>query len=528
MEEDKPKRVLVVDDEENIRNISKRILEKKNFVVDTEGTAERGYELQKDKKFNVILLDIDLPAMNGIELLKKLKDEGTVAEIIMVSGKGTVEDAVKAMKRGAYDYVTKPFDIHELRNVVNRAAEKQSLTRQLDVMKSVNSITEQISQLEPAEEIMDKVLSFLINATSADGGNIGICEGEENNIIIKTSQGIDRESSGAKETKEGDFICGWVVEHKEPVFLNKPASEDKRFKDNIDDDKITARLSIPLRTGDEVIGVINLKKAGTDKKFSRKEFDISSVVARQLSYSIQKAFDYEKLLELSKLKDEFIANVSHELRTPLQSIMASCEIIEKNHPESKMAEICMRNSKRMHRLITQLLDFSRWDAGEFSLEREKLIPAELCSEIVEDISHKTEKKNIDIKNKIKKEHKIYADRSGVKRVLVNLLDNSIKYSDKGSKIEIFSKKKTGYIEITVKDNGKGIPPKEKKKIFDRFHQQEPGKLMTEKHKGLGLGLSMVKKIVEAHDGKVGVESKPKEGSSFYFTIPEYRGDKKNE
>ncbi len=526
MEGKQDKRVLVVDDEENIRNISKRILSKKRLMVKTARSAEVGWELiKKEEDFNAILLDIDLPGMSGIDFLKKMKGKNISAEVVMVSGKGTIEDAVEAMKLGAYDYITKPFDINKLRTVVKKAVEKQALSRELDILQAVNSIIEKISRLKPVEEIMESIIDFLMEATGADGGSIGIWDDSKELIVIEVAKGAGADESIGKKIKKGERLCGWVAEHRAPVFLNNSPNMDKRFKNIYPRKEISSGISVPIVNRDEFMGVLNIKKINSKKKFTRKDFEVSSLIATQAAFAVKNAADYEKLLDLDKLKDEFIANVSHELRTPLQSIMVSCEIIEQELPEDQMVKVCLRNSKRMHKLISQLLDFSRWESVGISLNKEKINLKQLCREVEEDIGHKIKQNNIKVSHKFKKKDEVYGDHEALKRVMINLLDNSIKYSNKGSKVKVFGKKKRYSVEISVEDNGKGIPANEKENIFNRFHQQEPGKLMTAKHKGLGLGLSMVKKIVEAHGGKVGVDSVSGKGSRFYFTIPRFKEGK---
>ncbi len=519
------KKILIIDDEKDIRVLGKRVLEKDGGVVESACTAEEGLKLMEKENFNVLLLDLNLPGMSGIDMLKKIKSKGSDTEVIMITGRGTVDDAVEAIKLGAYDFITKPFDIHELRKSVSKAAEKQRLAMKLDVMKAINQIMEDISRLCPVDEILGEILDFSIKLSNADGGSVGIYDENEENIVIKASMGLDSDNNAGKKIKKGERICGWAVANKEAVFLNTAPSEDGRFTNVPEKIGIVSGISIPMIMRDRVIGVLNLKRMKGREKFSRKDFETAYTIARQAAFSVQNSKDYSRLLELDRMKDEFLANVSHELKTPLQSIMSSSEILLQRDRENRLLQVCGRNARRMHKLVVQLLDFSRLQGGETFLKKENIKLRDICAEAVDEIKLSSVKDKIEIHNTIEKSHRVFADKFSLKRVFINLLDNAGKYCGPEGIIEIYSEKKEDMIEVSVKDNGSGIEPEECEKIFDRFYQQCTGVSLTRKHRGLGLGLSMVKKIIEAHRGKVEVESNPAVGSRFYFTVPEFKIEK---
>ncbi len=160
--------VLVVDDEDNIRKLAKRILPK--YEVKAVSSAEEGLKLLRDENFKVILLDIVLPKMNGIEMLNKIKEKFSDKEVIIITGKGTIEDAVSAMKLGAYDFITKPFDIKELRKLVEKAVEKANLVKELNITKAVSKIAQEVGRIKSVDLMLKDILNSTIRTTDAAGG----------------------------------------------------------------------------------------------------------------------------------------------------------------------------------------------------------------------------------------------------------------------------------------------------------------------------------------------------------------------
>ncbi|MDA3792402.1 MAG: response regulator [Elusimicrobia bacterium] len=525
MDKNEENTILVVDDEKNIRKSIKRILQK--YEVKAASSAEEGLKLLQEENFKVILLDIDLPGMNGIEMLNKINEKFSDKEVIMVTGMGTIEDAVSAMKLGAYDFITKPFEIKELRKLVEKAVEKANLVKELDIMNAVCKIVKDVGGIKPIDEMLDEILDISIKSTNAEGGSIGIFNEKEKKLVIKVSRGPDAEKSLGNEIKSGEKVSGWVIESKKPVLINGSLEKDKRFKNINSRGEITSGICVPMIMRDKVLGTLNLKKIKEGNRFSKTDLQIISIFAQQAAFSVQNAYDYSNLLNLDKLKDEFLANVSHELRTPLQSITNACEILEKKHGTGRLTELLKRNSKRMNKLIIELLDISKIENGSLDISFKSFSVRDIVREVSEDVSPAAKEKDIVINHKISPEVKdIKADKDMIKRVLINLLGNSIKYCPEKSKVNIIAKKTKEGVEFSVSDNGPGIPAEEQKRIFEKFYQQKPGQSLTEKHTGIGLGLAMVKSIVNQHGGKVSIDSTQGRGAVFKFTLPQNPSGKK--
>ena len=229
-----------------------------------------------------------------------------------------------------------------------------------------------------------------------------------------------------------------------------------------------------------------------------------------------------------KLQGEFLVNISHELKTPLNVICATAQLFnmyctsgsldEKKDTIIKYIESINQNSYRLSKIINNIVDLSKIEAGFFKLNLSNNNIVEVVEEIVMSVTDFTDSKGLNIIFDTDVEEKIIAcDTEKIERIVLNLISNAIKFSDKGDEILVAFKDKNEFVEISVSDNGIGIEEKNLDMIFDRFRQVD--KSLSRNAEGTGVGLSLVKSIVELHGGTISVESKFGKGSKFIVTIP---------
>ncbi|MGC8743895.1 MAG: ATP-binding protein [Verrucomicrobiia bacterium] len=232
--------------------------------------------------------------------------------------------------------------------------------------------------------------------------------------------------------------------------------------------------------------------------------------------------DHTRLAMLEKTRREFVANVSHELRTPLTLIKGCVETLlegGKDDPEvsTRFLQTIKKHSDRLNFLIEDLLTISNLESGETKLNLEELDLRKTVQEVVDDLRNRAEAKSIAIYNNIDESFSIMASPERLRQVFYNLIDNAIKYGRIGGNIWITAQSNEANVTIAVKDDGPGIPPEARERIFERFFRVD--KARSREQGGTGLGLSIVKHIVQAHGGKVWVESQFGKGATFYFTLP---------
>lgn len=236
----------------------------------------------------------------------------------------------------------------------------------------------------------------------------------------------------------------------------------------------------------------------------------------------------KKLNELDKLKSDFISTVSHELRTPLAITKEGISIVidgipgDINDKQKKVLIIARNNVDRLSRIINDLFNISKIEAGQLELRKTQVSINDLVKQLASSLRLKTKEKGLKLKTDIpKNDINIYIDPDRIIQVFDNLTYNAIKFTEKGS-IELSVKDKKNEIECAVKDTGIGISKEDLSKVFQKFQQFDrtpgPGK------KGTGLGLAISKGIVELHKGKIWIESELRKGTKFSFVLPKTRDD----
>lgn len=236
----------------------------------------------------------------------------------------------------------------------------------------------------------------------------------------------------------------------------------------------------------------------------------------------------DEIVEYDKMKTEFFANISHELRTPLNVILGSVQLIDMYSKSNKYNEnqgkvmrniaIMRQNCFRLLRLVNNLIDITKIDACSFEIHPKNYNIVSIVEEITLSVSEYIENKGIELVFDTDTEEKIIAcDAEKIERIMLNLLSNAVKYTPKGGKIYISVYDKCDFLCIQVRDSGIGIPQDKQKEIFQRFCQVN--NILSRQHEGSGIGLNLVKSLVEMHDGMICVESEPEKGTVFTINLP---------
>ncbi len=233
--------------------------------------------------------------------------------------------------------------------------------------------------------------------------------------------------------------------------------------------------------------------------------------------------DITELRHLEKIRQDFVANVSHELRTPISSIKGYAETLLEGALEDKenakdFLKIIYSDSGRLARLVDDLLDLSKIESGKLKMALKPCKIKPLIERVISGLDKQAKDKSISFKVDVPKEiPDVLVDEARIAQVLLNLIDNAIKYNRENGTVTILAKDKAKFVQVDVSDTGVGIPEKDLPRLFERFYRVD--KARSRELGGTGLGLSIVKHIISAHHGEVSVQSILGQGSTFSFTIP---------
>jgi two-component system phosphate regulon sensor histidine kinase PhoR len=225
------------------------------------------------------------------------------------------------------------------------------------------------------------------------------------------------------------------------------------------------------------------------------------------------------------VRRDFVANVSHELRTPVAVIRANAETLiagAKDDPKmaAKLIDGLHRNAERLARIIADLLDLSRLDAGQYRLEVGPVALRALTEQSLTAVEPQAAARKVTVEVAVPAELAVRADPKALDQILVNLIDNGIKYSREAGHVWVSASESDGSVRIEVRDDGPGIAAKHRERVFERFYRADPSR--SREAGGTGLGLSIVKHLAESMSGEVGVEPNLPQGSTFWLRLPAAR------
>ena len=502
---DKKTRILIVDDDESARKALTLIFSEKGYELETAGTGRQAIEKARERFFNIALLDIKLPDMEGVELIAPLKEVHPDMVMIMITAYASLETAVRALNAGASAYITKPLNMDEVLATVREALIKQHMVME-------NKRLYEVAQQELTER---KRVEEALKTSRANFHSI--VEMASEGIIIVDQEGIVRFMNPSAE-----------------VLLGRPAEEylGELFGFPLMSDG-TIEIDIRLKGGEIGIAEVRVIETTWQGEACHLISLIDITVIKTAEETLKKA--NEELARLSQIKADFISTASHELRTPMTSIKNAIDIIlrrkagDVTEVQERFLSMAIRNIDRLANLLNDLLDISRIEAKKWKLYFSKMHIRHCIENAINTVKPLANEKSITLETIIDPDlPPTYSDSARIDEVIINLLGNAIKFtSDNGtitihvSQIENLSGTsgaREQFLCVSVIDNGVGIPEDSIDHVFERFYQVEKS-LSAKKQRGSGLGLSICKNIVEAHGGTIQCKSKEGEGSTFSFTIP---------
>jgi PAS domain S-box-containing protein len=426
------------------------------------------------------------------------------------------------------------------RDITERKRQEQALVRRNEYL----SATAEIGQLVTSTLDMPTLLSRTVNLVRDRFGfyHAGIFVTEETGFraVLQAATG----EAGAEMLRQkhnlqvgSKSIVGEVTEQGRAVVVNDTVGSQKhKFNPLLPETR--AEAAIPLRVGARIIGALDIQST-TPNAFSEDDIAVLQTLADQVAIAIDNARSYElsmqavkEMREADKLKSQFLANMSHELRTPLNSIIGFSRVILKgiDGPVTDLQQqdlLAIHNSgQHLLGLINDILDLSRIEAGKMELTFDEVNLSELITSVMSTAAGLVKDKSITLHRDLPANlPTVRADAMRIRQVLLNLLSNAAKFTDEGA-ITIHASvadNTKGHPEITVRvtDTGPGISQEDQKKLFQPFSQVDASP--TRKSGGSGLGLSISNHLIQMHGGRIGVESEPGKGSTFYFTLPAFRG-----
>ncbi len=474
-------RVLVVDDEERIRKVCHRLLTQEGCDVAMADNGIKGLKMIDETHFDIVLLDLMMPGMSGMDVLTRIKARHPDTVIIVITGYATLEHSIETMKKGAFDFLSKPFSPQELRMVISKAIEFIRTLQDISSEKSrmrvmVNTLREGVLTTDHQKRIVLANPAFLKMIGSARRSAIG----QDVRVVVDHQRVLEMIDQAIEQP--GDQFA----EITDEITLTDDHDQEER---------IIGIRCIPFR--------------------DRLNRNLGAVTVFH---------DITTLKKMDQLKSDFVSMVAHEIKSPLNSILMQLKVVLDGlagELTKKQTEILSRSADKITSLAdlaAELLDLSKIESGLINQEREELNLTNLIAEQVQFYKGQADAKSIHLSKKsCPDEMFVMGNRTNIEEVLANLISNAIRYTPSSGKITVWCDKNEDFVNIHVADTGLGIPEEYKAQIFDRFFRVKNEK--TRYINGTGLGLAIVKSIVESHNGTIQVTSQEGQGSHFTVSLP---------
>ena len=542
--------VLVVEDDETVADVLREVLQDQPFQLSFASSAEDALARFSTDRPDLILTDISLPGKSGLDVMREARAIDPEVAVILMTGYASVQTAIDAVRQGADDYVTKPFeDIADLPVMVEKRlrsrrlkAENRALLEQLRVQNDVLQRHE--SELREKVELATFQMSTLYKVSMTIGADLEL-QPRLTRIVETSAQllhargavlYLQSEGSGAFRAAAA-FGFTLAQDDGAPHFLIgagplggvafrqsaiRPEAGEEMAMPGLAGAPAASMLAVPMVQEHKTLGVLVV--VDKDGGFTNDDQEFLTLFASQAAVQVRNSQLFEHTKSLDRLKSDFVAVVSHEIRTPLTSVKGALELLSDNRyfhnndQQVKLLTIAHANAERLLLLINDILDFSKLESASLpmTLERQRLEP------VVQQAGHNLrmllEERRIQLEIAMDPDlPDAMLDAHRIAQVLTNLLSNAIKFSPPGERIRIRASRMERHIRVEVQDHGDGIDARDLPKLFRKFQQIDSGS--TRKVGGTGLGLVISKGIVEQHGGVIGVESMPHSGSTFWFTLP---------
>jgi len=443
----------------------------------------------------------------------------------------------------------------------------QMLNQDVKTLGSLLEVSSSINSQQKLTDILNTITSEIVSCFDADHASLMLLN--EDSKTIETTVSIGKGSDIVREAiiPIGESIAGYVVKNGKPLLLSGqvdpaefPGAQKKHRH-------ITSSMCVPLKIGDENIGVLNVNIVENDRTFSENDLKLIAIFANNAAVAINDARLYDQITSFNvqleekvkertreleaanRIKSNFLSSVSHELRTPLNAIIGFAQVLQDknfgplNEQQDKFAQNISESGQHLDAIIDDILDVSKLEVGDLKLNLAPVQVKKLLETGMARFKEEAEKREINLDFQVLDDLadlEMNADEEKLKQVVCSLVSNALKFTPDGGEIRVIADRVSSYelqvsgsdhlatrnaqrktgnlIEISITDSGIGIGSEDQEQIFNEFYQVKGG--ISDKTPGTGMGLSLAKRLVELHDGKIWVESEgPAKGSRFAFVLP---------
>jgi signal transduction histidine kinase/AmiR/NasT family two-component response regulator len=514
-----PEQILVVDDERDMRLLLRYQLELEGYTITEASDGKSALKLLRECTPSLIITDVRMPFMSGLELLREVKQALPTTEVIVATGYAEVETAIECMRAGAFDLIRKPFDIHEMYSCVARALDRYRLNASADLVRTSQSFfaTNEFERLPQA------IVEGSRGLMSADAVVL-LMPDAQGRIEVAHAHGLSSEAEAVKLRELGERVVQSLASNRTPALV-VPGLPDERLGSIRELGTDSSLILYPLAVGERVLGVLGLMRRAAPRLFTKKDLDRVAVLASHVVLALENGRLACQLAASERLATlgQVAAGIGHEINNPSAYVLSNLSYIREQVTalregasvdlvELEQAVLDAREGAlRISDIVRDMRSIARTDeeaGGWFDLN--EAIRSALRIARVE-----TTRRAI-VQADLLDGLEVRGSPGPVSQVFVNLLVNAAQALEgwQGSRreIRVTTRREEGRAVIKVSDTGPGIPPELLSRLFQPF-------FTTKGSTGTGLGLSISRNIVRRFGGDIEVSSVPGDGTVFTVSLP---------
>ncbi len=527
--------VLHIDDDELSRYIVARVLQKSGFAVTAAKSGEEGLQSLADCPPDLIILDVQLPGMSGFEVCRQIKANPVTATIpiLHLSAHFTHgQDKAQGLDSGADAYLVQPVEPIELIATVKALLRIRKAEEALRFFAEASKLLAHSLNCETIlRTFADLAVPYLadwccIHRVHNDGSIYPLVVLHSELSKVKLGWNLARQYP----VRDRDWSLEQVMQMKQPILLaNLSDSLLTTHTDHAEHFQCLQELGlhscmvVPLIVHHQVFAIIGFATAESGREYSQTDLHLVQELTMRAALAIENAQLYREAQTANRMKDEFLATLSHELRSPLNAILGWTRLLNTRKfneaTTARAMETIERSATTQAQLVEDLLNVSQMIRGKLRLNIQSMDLTRAIQSEIDTVQPSASAKNIQIQFLFEPEiGLISGDPERLQQVVWNLLSNAVKFTPENGRITISLGRCHSHIQFIITDTGKGIDPEFAPFVFDRFRQADGSSTRT--YSGLGLGLAIVRHLVELHGGTVNVSSKGEnQGSRFTIKLP---------
>ncbi len=557
--------VLVADDRtDNVDFLRQYVLEPNGYLVRSASDGRDALSIALEEDVDLVISDLVMPNLNGLELMEELHKAGKEIPTILMTFHGSEETAVNAFRLGARDYIIKPFTVEEMIEAIDSALAEARLRRERDeltqhLLRANRQLEQHVKELRilyglgrsvtsllDLELLLNRVVEAAVYLTGAEEGSLMLIDEESGDLYMRAARGVGEKHARRFRVRVDDSIAGRVLRTGEPIMLGGTRQDDT-YKVKTDY-FVKALLNVPLKVGDEVIGVLTVNNRDAARAFSSRHMRMLIALADYASISIYNARLYQDLVasrdQIEKWSQDLEAKVSErtaeleaahvqlrsseklaalghmaaglaqEMSDPVNTILGHVRLLGgKLAGEDQMRislEAIERETLRCQTTMKSLLDFAKRTPPDTQpVDMNELLEAAWRT-VDDDLPvHSIEtERGFDPRLPL-----IQVDRKQMEQALVQLIRNACDAMHLGGTLRLITRSVGSEVQIIVADTGSGLSPEQLRHVFDPFY------FINEQGQKAGMGLSIAHGVIQGHGGTIEVESQQGKGTTFTIHLP---------